>query len=130
MSAINWQSIKAWAHALKRDAIAVYFAARDARTPWYARLLALAIAAYAISPIDLIPDFIPVLGYLDEVILLPAALWLVIRMVPAAVMEAARQQANLALEKPVSWIAAVLIGLVWIFTAALLAIYFYKWCVG
>ena len=130
MSAINWQSIKAWAHALKRDAIAVYFAARDARTPWYTRLLALAIAAYAISPIDLIPDFIPVLGYLDEVILLPAALWLVIRMVPAAVMEAARQQANLALEKPVSWIAAVLIGLVWIFTAALLAIYFYKWCVG
>ena len=116
--------------SLKRDAIAVYFAARDARTPWYARLLALAIAAYAISPIDLIPDFIPVLGYLDEVILLPAALWLVIRMVPAAVMEAARQQANLALEKPVSWIAAVLIGLVWIFTAALLAIYFYKWCVG
>ena len=71
-----------WARSIKRDTHAVYLAARDPRTPWYAKALALLIAAYALSPIDLIPDFIPVLGYLDELILLPLGLMLVVRMVP------------------------------------------------
>ena len=99
---IDWQHINVWASSLKRDVIAVYLAARDKRTPWIARILALAVAAYALSPIDLIPDFIPVLGYLDDLILVPAGLWLVIRMVPEVVMVEARQRAIAMLEKPVS----------------------------
>ncbi|HOF52918.1 MAG TPA: YkvA family protein, partial [Rhodoferax sp.] len=70
--------LKDWARRIKRDAVAVYFASRDPRTPWLARILAVAIAAYALSPVDLIPDFIPVLGYLDDVLLVPLGLWLVI----------------------------------------------------
>jgi len=65
-----------WARALKRESLALYYAARDPRTPWYAKLLAGAIVAYALSPIDLIPDFIPVLGLVDDLLLLPAAIWL------------------------------------------------------
>ena len=76
------QRLKDWTRAIKRDVHALYLAARDPRTPWFAKAFALAIAAYALSPIDLIPDFIPVLGYLDEVILLPLAIAFAIRLVP------------------------------------------------
>jgi len=74
--------LKDWARALKNDVVALYIAGRDPRVPWYVKAAAVAIAAYALSPIDLIPDFIPVLGYLDEVIILPIAIALVIRMIP------------------------------------------------
>ena len=127
---IDWQHINVWASSLKRDVIAVYLAARDKRTPWIARILALAVAAYALSPIDLIPDFIPVLGYLDDLILVPAGLWLVIRMVPEVVMVEARQRAIAMLEKPVSWITAIFIGLIWTLAALAFSLYFYQWCVG
>jgi uncharacterized membrane protein YkvA (DUF1232 family) len=70
--------LKDWARAVKRDVHGLWLAARDPRTPWYAKAVALGIAAYALSPIDLIPDFIPVLGYLDEVILLPLAIMLAV----------------------------------------------------
>ena len=103
-----------WAHALKRESLALYYAARDARTPWYAKLLAGAIVAYALSPIDLIPDFIPVLGYLDELLLLPAAIWLALRLVPEQVLAEARQRAEATLEHPTSRAAAVVIVTVWI----------------
>lgn len=70
--------LRAWAEAIKRDVVALYIAGRDPRVPWYVKLAAVAVAAYALSPIDLIPDFIPVLGYLDDVIILPVALFLII----------------------------------------------------
>ena len=109
-----------WAHALKRESLALYYAARDARTPWYAKLLAGAIVAYALSPIDLIPDFIPVLGYLDELLLLPAAIWLALRLVPEQVLAEARQRAEATLERPTSRVAAVVIVTVWIACAVAL----------
>ena len=77
-----WRRIKDWARAVRRDVHALWLAGRDPRVPWYAKAFALAIAAYALSPIDLIPDFVPILGYLDEVILLPPAILLAVRLVP------------------------------------------------
>jgi uncharacterized membrane protein YkvA (DUF1232 family) len=105
--------LKDWARALKRDVHALYLAARDPRTPWYAKAFALAIAAYALSPIDLIPDFIPVLGYLDEVILLPLAILLAVRLVPPEVMAEHRAAAIKAEGRPGSRVGAVFIVAVW-----------------
>jgi len=103
-----------WAHALKRESLALHYATRDRRTPWHARLVAGAIVAYALSPIDLIPDFIPVLGLLDELLLLPAAIWLALRLVPEQVLVESRARAEAALERPTSRVAAVVIVFVWI----------------
>jgi uncharacterized membrane protein YkvA (DUF1232 family) len=85
--------LKARAHTLKKEVFAVYLVAKDPRTPWYAKGLILLIVAYALSPIDLIPDFVPVLGYLDDLILIPGGIWLAIRMVPPEVLEEARSAA-------------------------------------
>ncbi|MCP2015551.1 uncharacterized membrane protein YkvA (DUF1232 family) [Deinococcus sp. HSC-46F16] len=85
--------MRAFARRLKADLLALSLAARDPRTPWLARALALLVLAYALSPIDLIPDFIPVLGQLDDLLLVPAGLWLVLRLVPPAVLEDARAEA-------------------------------------
>jgi uncharacterized membrane protein YkvA (DUF1232 family) len=112
--------IKDWARALRRDVHALYLAAGDPRTPWYAKALALAIAAYALSPIDLIPDFIPVLGYLDEVILLPLAILLAVRLVPPHVMAEHRATAVKAEGQPVSRMAAVVVVALWLLSAAAL----------
>ena len=98
----------------------VYYAARDPRTPWPVRLLALAVAAYAFSPIDLIPDFIPVLGYLDDLVLLPLGVALVVRWVPAEVMADARAKARETVQRPASRGMAVVIVVVWIGLAAAL----------
>ena len=106
--------LKEWARSIKREAFALYLAARHPRTPWYAKLLALAIAAYAFSPIDLIPDFIPVLGLVDDAILLPLAIAGVLKLIPADVLAESRNQAALAAERPVSWAAAGFIAAVWI----------------
>ncbi|MBY0335704.1 MAG: DUF1232 domain-containing protein [Acetobacteraceae bacterium] len=113
--------VKDWARALKREVHALYLAARDPRTPWPVRLLAVAIAAYALSPIDLIPDVIPVLGYLDEVILLPLAIWLVVRLIPPAVMAEHRAAALRAEGRPVSRAGAAAIVTLWLLAAAGLA---------
>jgi len=113
--------LKTWARALKRDVHAVYLAARDPRTPWYAKALALAVAGYALSPIDLIPDFIPVVGYLDDVILVPAGIWLVIRLIPADVLAEHRALADAAGSRPVSRTAAAAIAAIWIVAACALA---------
>jgi len=110
-------SLAAWRqrlHALKRDALVVYFAARDPRLPWPLRLLALSIAAYALSPIDLIPDFIPVLGYLDDLILIPLGVALVVKLTPPVILADARARAETVAMRPVSVIAAVVIGAVWL----------------
>lgn len=91
--------IRAWAHKLREETVALWFAIRDPHTPLTAKLLAGAVLAYALSPIDLIPDFIPILGYLDELLLLPLAIWLVIRLVPEEVLAQSRTKAR-------EWLAA------------------------
>ena len=120
-----WRRLKDWARAIRRDVHALWLAARDPRTPWYARAFALAIAAYALSPIDLIPDFVPVLGYLDEVILLPPAILLAVRLVPPELMAEHRAAAARAAAKPVSRAgAAVIVGL-WLAAATALVWWFW-----
>lgn len=116
----RWQRIRQWARRLRQEAHALFLAARDPRTPWPARLLALAIAAYALSPIDLIPDVIPVLGYLDEVILLPLAIALVVRLIPAPLLAEHRATAAAAAARPVSRAGAAAIILLWAGGALLL----------
>jgi uncharacterized membrane protein YkvA (DUF1232 family) len=116
-----FERIKRWARALKRDAYAVYLAARSPDTPWYVKVLAVAVAAYAFSPIDLIPDFIPVLGYLDDLILVPLGIWLVVSLIPEQAMAAYRAQANEALQRPRGGkLAAIVIIAIWMSGAALL----------
>ena len=117
---MNLTAIKQWARALKRDIHAVALAARDPRVPWYARALAIAVAAYALSPIDLIPDFIPVLGYLDDLILIPLGLWAVLRLIPADVLAEYRVIADARATRPVSRAAAAVIVAIWITAAAAL----------
>src|SRR5690349_3583113 len=101
--------LRARARELKRAVVAVYLAARDPRVPWYAKALALAVAAYALSPIDLIPDFIPVLGYLDDLLLLPAGIALTLRLIPPEVMSDCRARAEQLERRPRSRMAAAVI---------------------
>jgi uncharacterized membrane protein YkvA (DUF1232 family) len=112
----NWRM---WARTIKRDTHALYLAARDPRTPWYAKAFATAVAAYALSPIDLIPDFVPVLGYVDDLLIVPAGIALVIRMIPTEVMAEHRKIADAALDRPVSKSAATAIVAIWIAALAL-----------
>jgi uncharacterized membrane protein YkvA (DUF1232 family) len=118
MSCLN--SIKNHTWLLKRDILALWYASRDNRTPWYARLLAVVVAAYGLSPIDLIPDFIPVLGYLDDLILIPAGIALTLRLIPPEVMAAARVRAEDSIPKPNPWWMTLLIILIWVGVLALL----------
>jgi uncharacterized membrane protein YkvA (DUF1232 family) len=112
--------LKNWMRALRRDAHAIRLAARDPRVPWAVKLLAIAVAGYALSPIDLIPDFIPVLGLLDDLIIVPLGIWLVIALIPEDVMREHRAVANAAAQRPVSRAAAIIIVALWISGAALL----------
>lgn len=110
---------KQWARAIKRDAVALWIAARDPRVPWYVKAAAAAVAAYALSPIDLIPDFVPMLGYLDDIIILPLGIWLVVRLVPDELMTEFRKQAARQDGKPRSYAGATAIILLWAVAAAL-----------
>ncbi|MBE7469385.1 MAG: hypothetical protein DPW09_10355 [Anaerolineae bacterium] len=112
---------KQQARRLKLEISALYLAYRDPRVPWYARLVAAAVVAYAFSPIDLIPDPIPVLGYLDDLILVPLGVALALKMIPVEVMVKCREQAQAALSqgKPPHWIAAGVIVVIWLGVAAL-----------
>ena len=112
---------KQWARTIKRDVHAVWLAARDPGTSWLAKVLALAVAAYAVSPIDLIPDFIPVLGYLDDLVIVPLGILLVVRLIPPELMAKHREAAAKATERPVSRFAAGLIIALWIACVVLLA---------
>jgi uncharacterized membrane protein YkvA (DUF1232 family) len=111
--------LRAWAKRIKRDGITLWFAGRHPRCPWYAKALGLFAVAYALSPIDLIPDFIPILGYVDDVLLLPALIWLTIRLLPADVLHESRKQAYEWIAnkrfKPTSKTGAVLIVCLWLF---------------
>jgi uncharacterized membrane protein YkvA (DUF1232 family) len=113
--------IRIWARTLKRDAYAVYLAARSPDTPWYVKVLATVVAAYAFSPIDLIPDFIPVIGYLDDLILVPLGIWLVVSLIPEQAMAEYRVKASEVMQRPHGGkVAAIVIIAIWIFGAALL----------
>ncbi|HEV2078401.1 MAG TPA: YkvA family protein [Allosphingosinicella sp.] len=114
-------SLASLARRIRVDAHAAWLCARDARTPWYARAFGLLVTAYALSPIDLIPDFIPVLGLLDDAILVPAGIWLFVRMVPPHVFEEHRAQAAAAAERPGSTWGAVIVVVVWVLAALLVA---------
>ena len=111
-----WATWKGRARTLKRETYAVYLACRDPRVPWYGRLLAACVVGYAFSPIDLIPDFVPVLGYLDDLILIPLGIAFVLRAIPPEVMAECREKAAIAMAggKPKNWIAAGIIALIWI----------------
>jgi uncharacterized membrane protein YkvA (DUF1232 family) len=112
--------LQQWARTLKRDTLALYLAARDPRVPWYAKAVAACVAAYACSPIDLIPDFIPVIGYLDDIILVPLGIAFAIRLIPPALFEEHRQAASAQIAKrPVSQIGALIIIVIWIALASL-----------
>jgi uncharacterized membrane protein YkvA (DUF1232 family) len=122
--------VKDWATSIKRDVIALFLAARDPRTPWYAKAAAGLVAAYALSPIDLIPDFIPVLGYLDDLILVPAGIWLVVRLIPVDLMRELRAQAARMEDRPTSRAGAAIVVAAWIALAALLSWLFWPSTAG
>ena len=114
---------KSWARGIKRDVVMVYFAARDPNAPLLARILAGLVAAYALSPIDLIPDFIPVLGYLDDLLIVPLGLLLVIRLMPDEVLINARSKADTLLARPRSWLAAGCFVAIWLVLGFYLALW-------
>jgi uncharacterized membrane protein YkvA (DUF1232 family) len=121
--------VKAWARGLKRDVHAIYLAARDPRTPWYARAAAVLVAAYALSPIDLIPDFVPILGYLDDLLIVPLGILLVIRLIPPDVLAEHRAAVEKRqAERPVSYVAAAFMVGVWL--AAATALVWWLMCDG
>jgi len=105
---------KQWACRIKRDVVTVYFTARDPQAPMCARILATLVAAYALSPIDLIPDFIPVLGYLDDLFIVPLGLLLIIRLMPDELLANARAKADTLLAKPRSLMAATCFVVIWV----------------
>jgi uncharacterized membrane protein YkvA (DUF1232 family) len=120
---------KARAQQLKTEVYALYLAYKDRRTPWYAKLFTALVVGYAFSPIDLIPDPIPILGYLDDLVLIPLGVFLAVKMIPPQVMEESREIAKelMAQGKPVNKVAAVVIVLIWIGLAVLAGIVVYRW---
>lgn len=114
------QQIKIWARTLKRDVHAIYLAAHSPRVPWHAKIVAIAVAGYALSPIDLIPDFIPVLGYVDDLIIVPLGISLVLSLIPEQVMAEYRAMADKAAMRPRSNAAAIVIVAIWILGMAML----------
>jgi uncharacterized membrane protein YkvA (DUF1232 family) len=117
--------LKHWARLIKRDVHALYLAARDPRVPWYAKAMAVVVAAYALSPIDLIPDFLPVVGYLDDLIIVPLGVLLTVRLIPPELMNEHRVTATAATARPVSRAAGAVIALVW--SASLVACGWLAW---
>ena len=118
-------AIRQWARRIKQDAVMLWFACRDPRTPWLPKIICMLAVAYALSPVDLIPDFIPVLGYLDDAILLPAMIWLAVKLLPAEVVSDCRAQAAEWMQnndrKPVSRWGLVFVLVVWSLALLMLA---------
>ncbi|HEY9795642.1 MAG TPA: YkvA family protein [Leptolyngbyaceae cyanobacterium] len=119
------QTWKQRARQLKKETYAIYIACKDPRVPWYARVFAGFVVAYAFSPIDLIPDVIPILGYLDDLVLVPLGIILVLKMIPPAVLAECRDKAEAAMNqgKPTSRIAAIVIVAIWLILGILLIIW-------
>lgn len=109
------EDLKKKAKTLQKEIFALYLAYRDPRVPWYAKLLIICVVGYAFSPIDLIPDFIPILGYLDDLILLPLGIFLSIKMIPPQVLAEYREKADILMKKgkPKNWVAAGIIIFLW-----------------
>ena len=125
---MHWfTTLKQQARHLKSETFALYLAARDPRTPWFAKLLVAAIVAYALSPIDLIPDFLPIIGYLDDLVLITIGITLAIKLIPGSVLEECRVRAleTIGKEKPVSWFAGFIIILIWSILTTLCILWFY-----
>ena len=112
-----WAVWRERAREVKRDTLALYLACRRPETPWYAKLLAVGIVTYALSPIDLIPDFVPVLGYLDDVVILPAGIVLAVKLIPQHVMAECREDARRMSERPTSTAGLVVILAIWLLAA-------------
>lgn len=111
------EKLSTWARRIKRDAVTLWFACKHRETPWYAKALCLFTVAYALSPIDLIPDFIPVLGYVDDAILLPGLIWLAVRLIPPHVLDECRIESDRWMQrgesKPRSYVGAAVIVALW-----------------
>lgn len=122
------EKLKQHARNLKAETFALYLAVRDPRTPWYAKLLVAGIVGYAFSPIDLIPDFVPVLGYLDDLFLIPLGIALAIKMIPQPVLAECRAQARDSIQngKPVSRVAGAVIVIIWLLLAAFCTVWLYE----
>jgi uncharacterized membrane protein YkvA (DUF1232 family) len=120
-SVLSSARLREWVQSLRRDVHAIYLAARDPRVPWSVKLIAGCVAAYALSPIDLIPDFIPVLGYLDDLIIVPLGILLVVWLIPPAIMAEHRATATLALQQPGSTAGAIAVIAVWAALCVLLS---------
>jgi uncharacterized membrane protein YkvA (DUF1232 family) len=118
---------KQWARVVKRDTHAIYLAARDPRVPWYAKAVAFCVAGYALSPIDLIPDFIPIVGYLDDIIIVPLGIVLVVKLIPPEIMAEHRSLAAAARDRPVSRATAIVIGIIWAVSALIAAWFCYQY---
>jgi len=110
--------VKSWVRDVKRDILALWLAARDPRVPWYAKAMAACVAAYALSPIDLIPDFIPVLGYLDDLVIVPIGIVIAVWMIPEPVMRDLRDLAQVH-NRPVSGAGLVLVLIIWLLVGAM-----------
>jgi len=123
------QKLKVWSKKLKREVWALYFAYKHPDLPWYTKILTLVVVGYALSPVDLIPDFIPVLGYVDDMILLPLGIWLVLRLIPPQIMAQCRIQAEAAvLEKqPRMRAAGIIIVLLWLAAAVWIGFRIWYW---
>lgn len=123
---MNFSFLKKQAKNLKRYTLTVYFVAKDPTTPRFVKLLAILVAAYALSPIDLIPDFIPIIGYIDDLIIVPLGLALVLRLTPQHIIDAAQQKAQHSAEKPVSYIAASIFISIWVISLSLFSVWLYR----
>lgn len=122
---VNMRSLQELMRQMKQETFAIYLASQDPRVAWYAKLLAVCVVAYLFSPIDLIPDFIPVIGYLDDLILVPLGIWLVLKMIPPEVLNECREKAKIITDKskPTNWIAAGVILAIWFGLGILIFVY-------
>ena len=125
-------TLRMWAKRIKRDGVTLWFAGKHPKTPWYAKALGLFVVAYALSPIDLIPDFIPVLGYVDDVLLLPGLIWLTLQLLPPDVLTECRGHADAWMQtqgaKPRSMSGAVLVVALWLLVG--IALWVWLWPLG
>lgn len=123
------EKIKTWAKHLKKKVFVLYFAYKDNRTPWYAKLFAICVVAYAFSPVDLIPDFIPILGYLDDVILVPLGVTLALKLIPKTVIQdcTLKSEERIKHGKPKNWLVESLIISAWIGVALWISISTYQY---
>ncbi|PEF36683.1 hypothetical protein CON84_19710, partial [Bacillus sp. AFS094228] len=123
-----FDKIKTWAKSLKRQIFILYFACKDERVPWHAKVFTACVVAYAFSPIDIIPDFIPILGYLDDVILVPIGIMIALKMIPKSVLTDCEVKAEEMMKKgkPKNWIVGSLIVMIWVLIIIWAIIYIYR----